>query len=53
MTDGNNDMPTNATYTAYGRLSQGRLGTTDEGDAEDEMDTRFVGDLQCDEGDGG
>jgi Flp pilus assembly protein TadG len=42
MTDGNNDMPSNATYTAYGSLSQGRLGTTDEATAELEMDTRFT-----------
>jgi hypothetical protein len=42
MTDGNNDMPSDATYTAYGRLTDGRLGTTDEGDAEAEMDDRFA-----------
>jgi Flp pilus assembly protein TadG len=42
MTDGNNDMPNDSTYTAYGTLAQGRLGTSDEGDAEDEMDDRFT-----------
>lgn len=42
MTDGNNDMPSDSTYTAYGRLADGRLGTSDEGDAEDEMDDRFA-----------
>lgn len=42
MTDGNNDMPSGTTYTAYGRLSDGRLGTTDEATAEAEMDDRFL-----------
>ena len=41
MTDGDNDMPPDSTYVAYGRLIDGYLGTTDEGTAEEELDTRF------------
>jgi hypothetical protein len=45
MTDGNNDMPDEVNdpnmYTAYGTILQGRLGYTNDGDAEDEMDDRF------------
>ncbi len=42
LTDGNNDMPGDSTYTAYGRLNDEYLGTDDEDDAEDELDARFL-----------
>jgi Flp pilus assembly protein TadG len=42
MTDGDNDMPWDNTYVAYGRLSDGNLGTTDEATAEEELDSRFA-----------
>ena len=42
LTDGNNDMPADSTYTAYGRLADGYLGTTNETAAEAELDARFV-----------
>ena len=42
MTDGDNDMPPDSTYVAYGRLTDGYLGTTDEAVAEEELDSRFA-----------
>ena len=43
LTDGDNDMPPagDPTYTAYGRLADGYLGTTNENAAEAELDDRF------------
>jgi hypothetical protein len=42
LTDGNNDMPADSTYTAYGTLNDEYLGTDDEDDAEAELDARFL-----------
>jgi Flp pilus assembly protein TadG len=44
MTDGDNDMPPagDPTYLAYGRLSDGYLGTTNETAAQAELDSRFA-----------
>ena len=42
LTDGNNDMPGDSTYTAYGRLNDEYLGTDDEQTAEAELDSRFL-----------
>jgi Flp pilus assembly protein TadG len=42
MTDGDNDMPADSTYVAYGRLSDGYLGTTNETAAQAELDARFT-----------
>lgn len=42
MTDGDNDMPADSTYVAYGRLNDEYLGTDVEEDAEAELDSRFT-----------
>ena len=41
MTDGGNDVSTKY-YSAYGLLTQGKLGTTDEKKAEEELDKRLL-----------
>jgi len=42
MTDGQNTMPSDSRYTAYGRISQGRLGTTNRWEADDVLDDRLL-----------
>jgi len=42
MTDGQNTMPSDSLYTAYGRISQGRLGTTSRWAADDVLDDRLL-----------
>jgi Flp pilus assembly protein TadG len=42
LTDGDNWMPPDSTYTAYGRLSDEYLGTNVQAEAETELDARFL-----------